>query len=178
MGPCTAMTSISPASAALAASMTSNASSATARSCMFVRSRPETVHQRALLIPPPSFRAKLPVTACFPRIVIVSAGVSRARVARLNAGRSVHYETANTYVFIAPGEEEVFLSREEVLQCLLNELQSWEKDRKRLSDDLAVFETLEEAAEFLLDSACELELGGGKGALQWFEVRLEANSSE
>ncbi|CAI5972202.1 unnamed protein product [Closterium sp. NIES-64] len=105
------------------------------------------------------------------RNVIVSAEVSRSRASRLNAGRSVHYETANTYVFIAPGEEEVFLSREEVLQCLLNELQSWEKDGKRLSDDLAVFESLEEAAEFLLDSACELELGGGKGALQWFEER-------
>ncbi|CAI5461036.1 unnamed protein product [Closterium sp. Yama58-4] len=170
MGPCTAaMTSISPASAALTASMTSNASSATTRSCMFVRSRSETVHRRALLSPLPSFSAKLPVTAYVPRIVIASAGVSRSRATRLNAGRSVHYETANTYVFIAPGEEEVFLSREKVLQCLLNELQSWEKDGKRLSDDLAVFETLAEAAEFLLDSACELELGGGKGALQWFE---------
>ncbi|CAI5975992.1 unnamed protein product, partial [Closterium sp. NIES-65] len=89
MGPCTALTtSLSPASAALAPSMTSTASSAAARSCMFVRSRSETVHWRALLTPLPSFRAKLPVTTCVPRIVIVSAKVSRSWASRLNAGRS------------------------------------------------------------------------------------------
>ncbi|CAI5476712.1 unnamed protein product [Closterium sp. Yama58-4] len=169
MGPCTAMTSLSPASVTSAASMTSTSSPAASRTCMFVRSRSETVQRRPALPPLPSLHSNLPGKASVASVVTALAEDLRARPSRLNAGRSVHYETANTYVFIAPGEEEVFLSRGEVLQCLLNELQSWEKDGKRLSDDLAVFETLEEAAEFLLDSACELELGGGKGALQWFE---------
>ncbi|GJP41954.1 hypothetical protein CLOM_g1566 [Closterium sp. NIES-68] len=170
---------LSPAFAASAASaaesapsLTSTSRAATSRLCAFVRYRAAAVHTSL------SFPAAVPLNSLAARVVTASAGVSRARSARLNAGRSVHYETADTYVFIAPGEEEVFLSRPEVLQCLLNELKSWKKEGRRLSDDLAVFESLEEAAEFLLDSACELELGGGKGAFQWFEVRLEPNSSE
>jgi hypothetical protein len=39
--------------------------------------------------------------------------------------------------------------------------------------DLRKYKTSEEAAAYLLDSVCELDLGGSLGAMQWYSVRLE-----
>lgn len=88
-----------------------------------------------------------------------------------NSGRSVHYETEDTFVFLAPDSEEEFLSKEELLAKLRATLGDW--PASELPPDLARFDSLEEAASFLLDSACELDLGSGRGSLQWFSVRLE-----
>ena len=83
----------------------------------------------------------------------------------------MHYETEDTFVFLDPDSEEVFLTRDELLSKLSEVLASWPAEE--LSPDLARFGSLTEAAEFLMESACELELGSGRGSLQWFSVRLD-----
>lgn len=85
--------------------------------------------------------------------------------------RSVHYEDGETFVWIESGEEEVFLTQGEVLDKLEAILGALPADQ--VPADLRRFESLREAGEFLLDSACELQLPGTLGAYQWFSVRLE-----
>ena len=91
---------------------------------------------------------------------------------RTNSGRSVHFESEDTYVIMEPGEEECFLSEEE-LRIKLRGLIDHESTGD-LPPDLANFPTVDEAISYLINSVCELELGGGKGTVQWFQVRLES----
>eukprot|EP00245_Coleochaete_scutata_P018621 TRINITY_DN9792_c0_g1_i2.p1 TRINITY_DN9792_c0_g1~~TRINITY_DN9792_c0_g1_i2.p1 ORF type:complete len:191 (-),score=23.09 TRINITY_DN9792_c0_g1_i2:266-838(-) len=98
--------------------------------------------------------------------------VRRKRVAARRAtGRSIFYEEEDTYVLMEPDQEEVFVTAEE----LRARLRSWlENFPGKLPDDLAKFPDLDAAVTHLMGSACELEVGAGKGSVQWFEVRLES----
>eukprot|EP00271_Cylindrocystis_brebissonii_P012832 TRINITY_DN3233_c0_g1_i1.p1 TRINITY_DN3233_c0_g1~~TRINITY_DN3233_c0_g1_i1.p1 ORF type:complete len:181 (+),score=4.76 TRINITY_DN3233_c0_g1_i1:309-851(+) len=94
---------------------------------------------------------------------------SRERSVVVHGGRSVHFETSDDFVLMEPGEEEVFVSEEELRVCLRKRL---EECPFALTEDLRIFPEREDAVTHLITSACELPLGGGNGSVQWFKVRL------
>ncbi|MGF1517469.1 MAG: chlororespiratory reduction protein 7 [Nodosilinea sp.] len=73
------------------------------------------------------------------------------------------------FVVLMPGEAEVFLTPEELLEKLVGLLGDRQTDLPR---DLQRFATVAEQAQYLRDTACELELAPGE-AMQWYVVRLE-----
>lgn len=73
------------------------------------------------------------------------------------------------FVLLVPGEEEVFLTPEE----LLERLQSLLAERQdQLPRELQKFDTLTAQATHLRDSYCEFELRPGE-CMEWYVVRLE-----
>jgi hypothetical protein len=81
------------------------------------------------------------------------------------------------FVVLMPGEAEVFLTPEELLEKLVELLSdsaaaSGENRQHSLPRDLQRFSTIAEQARHLRDTACELELSPGE-AMQWYVVRLE-----
>ncbi|CAK9228302.1 unnamed protein product [Sphagnum troendelagicum] len=93
-------------------------------------------------------------------------------VAEGGAGaRRLLYGEAETYVLIEPGEDEQFVTLEELQEKLKTWLEQW--PGKELPPDLVQYDSIEDAVEYLVTSVCELELGGGQGSIQWFEVRLD-----
>jgi hypothetical protein len=73
------------------------------------------------------------------------------------------------FVLLVPGEEEVFLTPEE----LLERLQSLVAERQdQLPRELQKFDTLAAQATHLRDSYCEFELKPGE-LMEWYVVRLE-----
>lgn len=73
------------------------------------------------------------------------------------------------YVVLVPGEDEVFLTPEELLERLQGLLQLRQADLPR---DLQKFSLVDDQARHLRDTACELELRPGE-SMQWYIVRLE-----
>lgn len=73
------------------------------------------------------------------------------------------------FVVLMPGEAEVFLTPEELLEKLVGLLGDRQQDLPR---DLQRFGTVAEQAQHLRDTACELELAPGE-TMQWYVVRLE-----
>tara|TARA_B100000700_G_C14914519_1_gene793948 strand:- start:806 stop:1075 length:270 start_codon:yes stop_codon:yes gene_type:complete len=73
----------------------------------------------------------------------------------------------DNYVILEPGKKEQFLNAEETLIWLKNWLQSLEE----LPEDLKKQTSLDAAAKFLLDTACDLEIKPGI-KVQWFAIRL------
>ena len=73
------------------------------------------------------------------------------------------------YVVLVPGESEQFLNREQTLLWL----QTWLNNFDSLPLDLACKSSIEEAAQHLLDTACDLEIKPGF-KVQWYAVRLES----
>ncbi len=71
------------------------------------------------------------------------------------------------YVILEPSKKERILSKEETLLWL----HEWLKSLEKLPADLQDKSSIKEAAQHLLDTACELEIKQGFN-LQWFAVRL------
>ena len=73
----------------------------------------------------------------------------------------------DNYVVLVPGKSEQFLDREDTLLWL----QAWLNDFDELPLDLACQSSTKEAAQHLLDTACDLEIKPGF-KIQWYAVRL------
>ena len=73
------------------------------------------------------------------------------------------------FVLLVPGEDEVFLEPDE----LLDRLKGLLADRQdALPRDLQKFDVLADQAQHLRDTACEFEVEPGV-TWQWYSVRLE-----
>jgi hypothetical protein len=73
------------------------------------------------------------------------------------------------FVLLVPGEDEVFLAPDELVDRLKTELSQHQDNLPR---DLRKFTNLEVQAEHLRDTACEFEVRPGV-TWQWYAVRLE-----
>ena len=78
----------------------------------------------------------------------------------------------NHYVILEPGKSEQFLSSEETLQWL----EKWLEKIYELPKDLKEKNSLADAAQYLLDTACDLQIKPGL-KIQWFAVRLDPPNS-
>lgn len=75
----------------------------------------------------------------------------------------------DAYVVLEPNQPEQFLTPEELLEKLKAVLSQRQDDLPR---DLQKFATVEEQAQSLMETSCELDVGP-ESYLQWYVVRLE-----
>ncbi|HEY9602944.1 MAG TPA: chlororespiratory reduction protein 7 [Allocoleopsis sp.] len=75
----------------------------------------------------------------------------------------------DAYVVLEPNQPEQFLTPEELLEKLKAVLSQRQDDLPR---DLQKFATVEEQAQYLMETSCELDVGP-ESYLQWYVVRLE-----
>ncbi len=73
------------------------------------------------------------------------------------------------FVVLMPGEAEVFMTPDELLEKLKGILSERQEDLPR---DLARLDSVAEQARHLRDTACDFDLHPGE-AMQWYVVRLE-----
>lgn len=75
----------------------------------------------------------------------------------------------DTFVVLEPNQQEQFLSANELLEKLKGVLT---QGQQQLPQELQSFSSIEEQANYLIDTSCELILTPGQ-YLQWYAVRLE-----
>ncbi|CAN0857800.1 Protein CHLORORESPIRATORY REDUCTION 7, chloroplastic [Linum grandiflorum] len=103
--------------------------------------------------------------------ISLNCSSSVPRSVKVWATRRRREEKSDTYVLLEPGKDETFVSEEELKVRLKSYLENW--PTKTLPPDLARFEDMEDAVSFLVGYACELEIDGDVGSLQWYQVRLD-----
>ncbi len=81
------------------------------------------------------------------------------------------YDSDN-YVIIEPGKKEQLLNEKETLLWLENWLIQFEE----LPSDLKAQNSVKDAAQRLLDTACALQIKPGL-TIEWFAIRLENSHS-
>jgi hypothetical protein len=81
----------------------------------------------------------------------------------------IMFQPLETFVVLETNQPEQFLSAAELLAKLKIALQNLPG---QMPPDLQKFSDLETQAQYLLDTACELDLGSDQ-YLQWYAVRLE-----
>ncbi len=81
------------------------------------------------------------------------------------------YDSDN-YVIIEPGKKEQLLNEKETLLWLENWLIQFEE----LPSDLKAQNSVKDAAQRLLDTACALQIKPGL-TIEWFAIRLENSDS-
>lgn len=75
----------------------------------------------------------------------------------------------NMFVVLEPNQPEQFLTPAELLAKFEQILAQRQQDLPR---DLQKFASIQEQAQYLLDTSCDLDVGSGQ-YLQWYAVRLE-----
>ena len=75
----------------------------------------------------------------------------------------------DAYVVLETNQPEEILTPQELLEKLKAVLNQRQDDLPR---DLQKFTSVEEQAQYLMETACELDVGP-EGYLQWYVVRLE-----
>lgn len=75
----------------------------------------------------------------------------------------------DAYVVLEPNQPEQLLTPEELLEKLKAVLNQRQDDLPR---DLQKFATVEDQAQYLMETSCELDVGP-ESYLQWYVVRLE-----
>ncbi len=75
----------------------------------------------------------------------------------------------DTFVVLEPNQQEQFLTASELLEKLKGVLT---QGQQQLPQELQNFSSIEEQANYLIDTSCELVLEPGQ-YLQWYAVRLE-----
>lgn len=91
-------------------------------------------------------------------------------VVEARSKRAVMYDEGNQYVLLEPGEDERFVTEEELRDVLHHVLDTWDGE---LPADLDSMRTLDDCVDYLVDNVCELNLSEDLGALQWYSVRLD-----
>ena len=76
------------------------------------------------------------------------------------------------FVVLEPGKNERFLSLNETIEWLEN----WLRTMESLPKDLAKYSSINQAAEHLINTACEIEISPGF-SLQWFAIRLDPSEA-
>ncbi|KAK4360714.1 hypothetical protein RND71_019666 [Anisodus tanguticus] len=77
----------------------------------------------------------------------------------------------DTYVLMEPGKSEEFVTEEELRDRLKGCLENW--PGKALPPDIARFEDIDDAVQYLVKAVCELEIDRDVGSIQWYQVRLQ-----
>ena len=75
----------------------------------------------------------------------------------------------DNFVVLEPNQQEQFLTAKELLEKLKVVLA---QAQQQLPSELQSFSSIEEQANYLIDTSCELVLKPGQ-YLQWYAVRLE-----